>query len=485
VSFALLLLGLLLVGSSPAAALEPVPAVVHVHSDLSTGERPLPVLARQAAEQGLGALLLAENYLLRIEYGLPPFRALTRVAVEERSVRPEGVQAYLERVAEVRRQVPEVLVLPGVEVLPHYHWTGSPLGLSLTLHDAQKNLLVFGLDAAGLRGLPVIGHRGEARYGWQSVLDALPGLSLVAGLVVLSRRRLERRRLRRTVVVVRRRRWFAGSLLVAVGVLALVRGWPFVEDRYPPWQDFGPAPHQAVIDYVRGRGGAVVWSFPEAPDSGQRRLGPLTVAWRTEPYPDDLLRTSDYTAFGGLYEQPTRVVEPGDVWDRLLAEYAAGQRRRPAWALGEAGFHGPAAGKRLGAVQTVFLVRERSERGVLEALDRGRFYALARTPEGALGLGEFRLLTGPATAGAGDTVRVPAGTPLELRAEITGLGPSPPLVRAVLVRNGQAADVWAGRPPVRILWRETFDGRPLVLRLDARGQPPHRLLSMPIVVLGP
>lgn len=470
-------------GPALAAGREPVGAVVHVHSDLSTGDLPLAELARRAAREGIGALFLAENYLLRIEYGLPPFRALTRVTFEERSVRPAGVSDYLARVEAARRQVPEVLIVPGVEVLPHYYWSGSPLALSLTLHDTQKNLLVFGLDEAGLASLPVTGHRARPRYGWQSLLDALPGLLIVAGLAVLGRRRLERKRLRRTVVVRRRRRWFTGSLLVAVGLLAVVRGWPFVEDRFPPWEDFGVAPHQALIDHVVARGGAVAWSFPEAPDAGARRFGPVTVQWRTDPFPDDLLRTSGYTAFGGLYEQPTRVVEPGDVWDRVLAQYAAGERRRPAWALGEAGFHGAASGKRLGTVQTVFLVEERSERGLLGALQRGRLYALARTPEAALVLAEFRLTAGDTAAEAGDTVRVPAGTPVELRASIDVSDGSRPLVRVSLVRNGRVAEAWAGRAPLTVGWRDTFDGRPLVLRLDARSQPPHRILSGPIVVV--
>ncbi|MCL6640200.1 MAG: hypothetical protein K6T92_02395 [Candidatus Rokubacteria bacterium] len=486
---ALGVLGALLLTAGPpsagalAAAREPVPAAVHVHSDLSTGDLPLVELARRAAREGIGALFLAENYRLRIEYGLPPFRALTRVTFEDRSVQPAGLADYLTRVEQARRQVPEVLLVPGVEVLPHYRWSGSPLALSLTLHDTQKNLLVFGLDAAALGSLPVAGQR--VRYGWQSVLDALPGLLVAAGLVVLGRKRLERKRLRRTVVVRRRRRWLTGSLLIGLGVLAIVRGWPFAEDRFPPWEDFGVAPHQAVIDHVVARGGAVAWSFPEAPDAGARRFGPVTVRWRTDPFPDDLLRTSGYTAFGGLYEQPTRVVEPGGVWDRVLAQYAACERPRPAWALGEAGFHGPASGKRLGTVQTVFVVEERSERGLLDALARGRLYALARTPEAALVLAEFRLTAGEATAEAGDTVRVPPGTPVELRATIDVSDGSRPLVRVSLVRNGQVAEAWAGRPPLAVSWRGTFDGRPLVLRLDARGQPPHRILSGPIVVVAP
>ena len=113
-----------------AEGLDRLPAVLHLHSDLSTGDFSLEQFAAMAEKQGIGALLLTENYLLRIEYGLPPFRALTRVVREERSVLDGGIDRYLARVAQLRATNPRVLIVPGVEVLPHYYWSGSPLAHS-------------------------------------------------------------------------------------------------------------------------------------------------------------------------------------------------------------------------------------------------------------------------------------------------------------------------------------------------------------------
>src|SRR5207253_1498519 len=131
-----------------AEGLERLPAVLHLHSDLSTGDFSLEQLAAMAEKQGIGALLLTENYLLRIEYGLPPFRALTRVVREERSVLDGGIDRYLARVAQLRATNPRVLIVPGVEVLPHYYWSGSPLALDTTVYNTQKNLLIFGVQDA-------------------------------------------------------------------------------------------------------------------------------------------------------------------------------------------------------------------------------------------------------------------------------------------------------------------------------------------------
>src|SRR5262249_24954401 len=385
-------------------AYQPLPAVVHVHSDLSTGAFSLEELTDMAERQGLGAVLVTENYLNRVEYSLPPFRALTRVTYEARSVHGR-LDDYFARVAQARTARPRVLVLPGVEVMPHYFWTGSPWSLALTLHGTQKNLLVWGLDRAALASLPVIGNEAGGVARLQTLLGVLPVVLVVPGILILARPRTHRRQVGRAVIVQRRRAWVPGLILCALGVTAIVRAWPFTQPVHPAWAEAGSAPYQDLIDYVERAGGVSVWSLPEASDFGQQAVGPVQVSWATEPYPDDLLKTFGYTAFGALYEDTTRVERPGDSWDRLLMEYAAGQRTRVPWALAESAFHDNSAGKRVGPIQTVFLVRERTEAAVLDALRTGRMYALQRTREAGFVLAEFAAAAGEATAVSGQTLR--------------------------------------------------------------------------------
>ena len=463
-----------------AEGLERLPAVLHLHSDLSTGDFALEQLTAMAEKQGIGALLLTENYLLRVEYGLPPFRALTRAVREERSVLDLGIDRYLTRVSQARAVNPRVLIVPGVEVLPHYYWTGSPLALDMEVHETQKNILVFGLDNAALRALPVTGNR-IGGFGWSSVLDALPGILLVPGVYLVTLKRRTLKKLGRAVVVVKQRRWLAGSLLCAVAVIALVRGWPFAVDPYPPYRDLGLEPHQDLIDYVDRLGGATVWSFPEARDAGEQWVGPVKVSWFTPPYPDDLMRTARYTAFGAVYEDTTRLDRPGGSWDRLLGQFAAGDRSRSAWAVGESGFHGFTAGKTLGKVRSVFLVEERTERGVLDALKRGRLYAVEQEGGAELVLAEFSVRIGPSAAGiSGDVLRAPEAAQVEVTVAVESTGPPTRDVRVTLVRNGAVVRAWTGPPPFRTVHRDIFDGSPTFYRLDVRG--PGRLLSNPIFV---
>ena len=477
----LLALVAVLGGASAAPALERVRGVLHVHSELTTGDFTLESLVGLAEQQGIGALLLAENYRLRVAYGLPPFRALTRVTRSEPSIGDAPGQ-YLQRVAAVQQRLPHMLLIPGVEGMPHYHWTGSPLALDMTVHDLQKNLLVFGIgDPAVLAALPVAGHDGGA-LTLQSALDALPVLLLIPGLILLLRRRPVRRRLGRgAVMVVTQRAWLRGGVLCLIGLVALVRGWPFLTDRFPTWQPAGMEPYQALIDRVDQLGGASVWSFPEARDIGEQHYGPIRVGWLTEPYPDDLLKTFRYSAFGAVYEDTTTFEQPGGSWDRLLTEYARGERSRPAWAVGESGFHGFTAGKQIGPVQTVFLVEHKTTAGVLDALRRGRMYALQRTRELGFDLSQFTAAAGPATAQAGETLRVPAGTPIELTVAVEASDGRAHDARLTIVRNGRITTMERGATPLRVVHRETTDGTPLVLRVEARDAQ-RRVLSNPIFV---
>jgi hypothetical protein len=392
------------------------------------------------------------------------------------------LREYLERVARVRAARPGVVLVPGVEVMPHYRWLGSPLSLELGLAGTQKNLLVFGLsDPQALGALPVIGNDAGGRYSVQSLVDALPVVLVVPGVLLLFVRRRRTRRIGSVVMVTRRRQWVPGLLLCALALATAVRGWPFRTGPWSAYEDPGVAPYQAVIDHVETRGGAAVWSFPEARDAGVQTVGAVRVTWSTQPYPDDLMRTFRYTGFGAVYEDTTTLERPGGAWDRILAQYAAGERSRPAWGLGEAGFHDQNAGKSLGRVQTVFLVRERSEAGVLEALRAGRLYALHRTRDTALALAEFRARGGEGTAISGETLRPTPGATLDIAVAVEAAGAPATDLKIVLVKNGAVTQAWTGATPFRAAHRETWDGRPAVFRVEARGAG-GRLLSGPIFV---
>ena len=120
----------------------PVIAAVHVHSNLSTGNDSLDELAAQAQAAGIDAIFLTDNFLLRYEYGLFPLRGLIQRTIELPSIMQVGMGRYLTQIREAGARHPQVMLIPGVEVVPHYYWTGSVFKKDLTMHDSQKNILV-------------------------------------------------------------------------------------------------------------------------------------------------------------------------------------------------------------------------------------------------------------------------------------------------------------------------------------------------------
>ncbi|PYN15393.1 MAG: hypothetical protein DME06_03250 [Candidatus Rokuibacteriota bacterium] len=70
-----------------------------MHTDFTTGELTLDEIVERARRQGIEAIFLSENYLVRVAYGLYPFRALFSVRREEPSVLGRGPERYLAMIA--------------------------------------------------------------------------------------------------------------------------------------------------------------------------------------------------------------------------------------------------------------------------------------------------------------------------------------------------------------------------------------------------
>jgi len=481
-----LLLGLSL--AQAAGPLRQFPAAVHVHSTWSSGTQTLDELIARARAVGVEAIFLTENHLLRYEYGLPPLRNILRYRVEFPSLLSRGPEAFLQAVQEVNARQKDVLVIPGAQVIPHYYWTGSLLQRTLTMHDTQKDILALGLyRAEDYRNLPAVGNLGAARWGPASLWLFWPAALLAPGAWLLRARRRSPVRLQYFRVTVERRYTGYGILCLAIAALFLANNFPFTTPPVSPYDPLaGLRPHQAAIDYVNSRGGASVWSLPEARDHQVVAVAGLQATINTDPYPSALLATDRFTAFGGIYEDTTTFTQPGGGWDRLLADYLGGRRAAPAWAIGEAAYHEEGqAGKWFGTVLTVFLVDRKDPPALMEALRGGRFYALQRRPEAGLVLDQFQvLLPERPPAEAGDRVMLHAGDRPEVRAAIHAVGNPRIAIQVQLVRNGLVVHSLRAEAPVTLRWTEPAPPAEagLFYRLEVRGPGEHQILSNPIFV---
>ena len=465
-----------------------IPAVVHSHSSWSTGDQSLEQLVDLARRRGVETIFLTENLFQRFEYGLPPLRGLLRYRVEYPSVLEKGPEEFLSAVSAVNARQKQVLLIPGVEVIPHFYWSGSLLNGTLTMHDGQKNILALGLmRPADYREIPATGNPHTERWGWQSLLLVSPVLLLIVSGWLFTQKRRRVVRLERFQLVETRRPIGLALTVTGIGLALLANNYPF---RVSPISHHdahaGLQPFQAVIDHIGARGGLAVWSLPEARDDQTVQVAGFTAAIKTDPYPDDLLHTHGFVAFGGVYEDTTSFTRPGGDWDHLLLDFLGGRRKSPAWAIGEAAYHHEGqAGKRFGEVQTVILSEGKDSASLIQAFRAGRMYALRRSGESGLALERFQVgVSGRPPVLSGGQLALPADARPEVQIAVTGNRPAPMQIAARLIRNGSVVHAVEGHTPLTIAWADKGlqPGARAYYRLEVQGRGGHQILSNPIFV---
>lgn len=417
----------------------------HVHSTVSTGTLSLDELAERAERLGIDAVVLTENFVLRYEYGLFPLRGSIRHTFVLPSVLDYGLERYFADVAAAQARHPKVLLVPGVEVVPYYFWTGSLVDRNLTMHNSQKNLLVLGLSKPeDYAALPVNGNQASYHYGWNSLWDLAP-VALFIPAAWLWRRRIENTA---GATVLRKRSRALAVTLGITGGLLLVGAWPFGQPVFSAYDDrLGDRPYQAFIDAAIERGGLVVWSMPEARDFHVYPFGPLgDVTVKTDPYPEALVQTTGYTGFGGLYQDTRTIAQPGGIWDQVLRQYLIGQRSKPPFAFGEIAFHTPgSAGIELDQVLTVLWVKDWTADGMIDALRQGRFYATGKNLRLDAFHAEFH--GGQRMASSGDVLDHTDARNVTVRLSVTATDKGAHPISVTIIRSGQVVSKVAGVTP--------------------------------------
>ena len=491
-AIALLLLTLLGVSSTPSLSAiapegtrQPLIAAVHVHSTMSTGSWTLDKVVQQAEARSLDAVVLSENFALRYEYGLFPLRGAFRVRTHFPSVLEYGITNFLQKVEEVQARHPTMVVIPGVEVAPYYYWTGSLWDDTLTMHDTQKNLLVLGLsNEEDYAALPALGNIHSYQYGWQTALSVSPALLFIPA-IWLWRRNVRQRNDGRNPKSFTWSKVLASSL-AGIALALLFNAWPFSQPQFSPYDSqFAHLPYQALIDTVAQRNGVTIWSLTEAKDFSQHTINPLgSVTIKTDPHPEMLLQTNQYTGFGGVYQDTRTITDPGGVWDQTLKQYLSGNRVNPPFTYGEIAFHTQGqAGIELDQVLTGLWVQERTTAGVIEALRTGHAYAIGQYGNThGLRLKAFSVECGEGkdSAMSGETlIRRKACTPtVSLSGFTTDHDAHAVSIR--IIRSGQVVATYDRQAPFEIQFSDTNAPREgsMYFRIDIHGH--GELISNPI-----
>jgi hypothetical protein len=206
----------------------------------------------------------------------------------------------------------------------------------------------------------------------------------------------------------------------------------------------------------------------------------------TPPYPQMLLATTNYTGFAALYGENITVTEPGGLWDKALQEYLMGFRLTPPWGIATADYHEEGeSGQKLGDYQTVLLLADKSPRGALEALRKGRMYAVQGKFPRMPRLKEFTVSGSEKNetpmAVSGETASLRRNP--RIRISIAGAlpGETAPL-KVRLVRAGELIEVFSGEMPLVIDYIDAFEapGKKIYYRVDVKGY--GTIVSNPIFV---
>jgi len=340
-----------------------VPGVIHLHSAISGEKLPPDEMAKIAHEAGMEVAIFTDHDTMHWEYGIPPLRKFIKKVVEKGSIHVYGEANYINTINGLNQKYPDMLVMHGAEAIPFYWWKGSYFKKNLALINGHKHILVMGLNSAtNYKNLPSVGNGYPRRVTPETLVSLWPICFLIFGCLLFSE------------AMAHSGGKPLGAICFLLGVILLTNNFPFKSPEYDQYHgDQGIAPYQRVIDYVSSQGGVTFWAHPESIKDENTELNGIRLM--TKPYYEDLLKAQNYTGFAAFAEGIKFIVPPGGIWDRVLNQYCKGERERPIWAIGEVDF-GDETTFSIRDSQTVFLLKEKNEKTVIEALKTGRMYAL-------------------------------------------------------------------------------------------------------------
>jgi hypothetical protein len=274
-----------------------------------------------------------------------------------------------------------------------------------------------------------------------------------------------------------------GAIVSIFSLLLVFNHHPFKSSRFDPYHGSrGIAPYQEMIDYVTQRNGLVFWAHPESRYAKDGvPIGPVKL--KTQPYPDDLLISINYTGFAAIYGDTVTVTKPGRHWDRALLQYCRGEREKPVWGIAGADFHREKKGVELDTFQTVLLVKRKSRDQVLEVLSSGRMYAVRKRKGPRLTLDRFLVRNPEGRNSAVMGEELLAGPTRIVEGAITASDSSRYPLKVAVIKNGKVWQSIEGRTPLKFRFVDV-DGQKAkqFYRLDVRSPSIGKLLSNPIFV---
>ncbi len=379
--------------------------VFRINTDVSAGEQSLEDVVRYARNAGVDYIVVSDQFLVYAKYGLPPFREVIAYSMDQKSVVSYGVDKYLNLIQQVQQDYPELVIIPGVDIAPHYYWTGNPFTFSLTTNQFSEQITVFGPDNTEFyRNLPVIHNDPIGFFFPGTLIGLLPLLLTLAGISIFVKQKSgykDRQGNTHKVPGMRRFKIF-GIMLILLGILWTWNNRPFHKNTgLSQYSQATQKEYQQTLDYIRSAEKelpektvkpGIIWSAPEATMKEKRSYASLL----SVPFIGDIKYTRGYNGFAGIYGDASTAHKSGSFWDDILSEYCNGKRKHPPIIIGERDWHGRGR-LSIDFIKTVTISRSKDAQGksdihsIVDAICNGRSYAVLKTLEKEVVLTDVRL----------------------------------------------------------------------------------------------
>jgi len=412
-----------------------IEGVIHLDTNIGGGRFSPEEMVKRVSEAGLKVAVITDHDNMRVEYGLPPLRKIIKKTVDKGGIKEYGSKRYIDTIEALRDKYPHILILHGSEAVPFYYWEGSPIKGNLTLKNWHKHILILGLKKPeDYNNIPSVGFGYPKRFRLSCIKNLWPVAIFISGLIFLRKRKEKVYRLGGFIVREKRKTYLiTGITLLVLSSLFMVNNFPFCEPPFDQYHgDRGTRPYQFLIDYANGKDALTFWAHPEV--EAYHQEGDIRL--HTPPYYNDLLQTKGYTGFA-IFEEGYKVLgRPGGLWDQILREYCEGKRDSPIWAIGELDYK---EGDWMGETETVFFLKDFKEGDVLEALRKGRIYAVRGRYKPILE--DFSIKALKEEARMGEELSSKGGVEVSIRLRFPE--PHRKEMKVFLIRNGEVIETFS------------------------------------------
>lgn len=463
-------LGLALLTCNPAhAKFIQLDGVVDVKTRFSDGCVNVQETAALAEQAGLDIVIFNDRVRNSIEYGVLPFKRLIKKTIAGSSILGASPGVYLSNIHEMDKRFRETILIPGADVSPFYFWTGSVLKKNLIAHNWDKRLSIIGLNSGkDFEQIPILDSNLSTKYAvkFQNTVIGF-GLLLVVAIAMIIKGYYRKAAVPSAIFM----------------VLLIFNNHPFRSSLFDQYNgDRGIKPYQEVIDYAVSKGAMVFWDDVEA-SNGKRDWG--TIELETLPHPKDLLLSQNYTGFQAVADEPVTLIDPANVWDQVLMQYLRGERNHPVWGYGGNDFRCVGeTGPILGAVRSVFLVREKKRDAVMDAMRKGRMYSVRQPGPHRLSLDKFLVKDVQTGKMATMGEQLVATSFPEISFKVHSTDGNEKRARMYLIRNGEVIRRKSVVLPyeLKMIDSHVDMSAPVYYRLNVIVSPADHLASNPIFV---